>query len=79
MAKRRKTETEGKMKEQMTEWNKCPGCGDTISSVAAYCPNCGEHWTVKCSKCEASWRFWKFHKFCPDCGAPVEKFANVHR
>jgi len=25
----------------MTEWNKCPGCGITISGVADYCPNCG--------------------------------------
>ncbi len=61
----------------MTEWNKCPGCGATISSVAAYCPNCGEPWTVKCSRCGASWRFWKFYKFCPGCGAAVEKLGNI--
>ncbi len=61
----------------MTEWNKCPGCGATISSVAAYCPNCGESWTVKCSQCGASWRFWKFYKFCPTCGTPVEKRGNI--
>jgi predicted amidophosphoribosyltransferase len=60
----------------MTEWNRCPGCGTTISSAAAYCPGCGEPWTVKCSRCEASWRFWKLHKFCPGCGAPVEEPAK---
>lgn len=25
----------------MTEWNKCPGCGVTISGIPDYCPNCG--------------------------------------
>jgi len=25
----------------MTEWNKCPGCGITISRIPDYCPNCG--------------------------------------
>ncbi len=73
VAKRRKAEAEG----QMIAWNKCPGCGATISSGAAYCPNCGEPWTVKCSRCGASWRFWKFYKFCPDCGVAVEKFGNI--
>ena len=57
----------------MIEWNKCPGCGITINSVAQYCPNCGEPWTVKCSECGTSWRFWKFHKFCPSCGTAVER------
>ena len=61
----------------MTEWNKCPGCGVTISGVPDYCPNCGEPWVVKCSRCGASWRFWKFYKFCPDCGAVVEKLGNI--
>jgi predicted amidophosphoribosyltransferase len=60
----------------MTEWNKCPGCGDTISSVAAYCPHCGEPWTVKCPGCGASWRFWKLYKFCPSCGTVVEKGSS---
>jgi len=41
----------------MTEWNKCLGCGVTISSSADYCPNCGEPWTVE----------------CPNCGAPAER------
>jgi ribosomal protein L32 len=76
VAKRRKNETEGQI-EAKTEWNKCPGCGTTICSMDAYCPNCGESWTVKCSGCESSWRFWKFHKFCPACGTAVEKRVNI--
>ena len=61
----------------MTAWNKCPGCGATISSGATYCPNCGEPWTVKCSRYGASWRLLKFYKFCPGCGATVEKLGNI--
>jgi len=57
----------------MTQWNKCPGCEATISSVADYCPNCGEPWTIKCPECNRTWRFWISHKFCPNCGAKVEK------
>ena len=61
----------------MSAWNKCPGCEITISSVADFCPNCGEPWKVKCSGCGAIWRFWKFYKFCPGCGAAVEKLGNI--
>ncbi|MBI2851915.1 MAG: zinc-ribbon domain-containing protein [Chloroflexi bacterium] len=57
----------------MTEWNKCPGCGATVNSADAFCPHCGEPWTMTCSHCRARWRFWKFYKFCPECGATVEK------
>jgi predicted amidophosphoribosyltransferase len=57
----------------MTEWNKCPGCGITISGVADYCPNCGEPWTIQCPNCGITWRFWEYAKFCPNCGAPTER------
>ena len=62
----------------MDAWNKCPGCGITTSSVADFCPHCGEAWKVKCPHCEATWRFWKLHMFCPTCGAPVEKPGSIH-
>jgi predicted amidophosphoribosyltransferase len=55
----------------MTDWNKCPGCGVTISGVPAYCPNCGEPWNVKCPGCGETRRFWAANKFCSSCGAPV--------
>jgi len=48
-----------------------------ISGGAACCPNCGELWTGKYSGCGASWHFWKFYKFCPGCGAAVEKLGNI--
>jgi hypothetical protein len=56
----------------MTDWNKCPGCGTTASGNAAFCPNCGEPWVVKCPNCGASGRFWKFRKFCSSCGTRME-------
>jgi len=59
----------------MTEWNKCPGCGITISGAPDYCPNCAEPWTTQCPNCGITWRFWESHKFCPDCGAPAEKLG----
>ena len=81
VAKRRKNETESQKTESQieakTEWNKCPGCGATICSVADYCPNCGESWTVKCPQCASSWRFWKAQRFCPTCGTAVEKRVNI--
>lgn len=55
------------------EWNKCPGCGITVSGSADYCPNCGEPWTIECKNCGKTWRFWENYKFCPNCGAQVEK------
>ena len=61
----------------MSEWNKCPGCSATVNSSADYCPNCGEPWTVKCHQCNATFRFWKLHNFCPDCGAPMERHGVV--
>jgi predicted amidophosphoribosyltransferase len=57
----------------MKEWNKCPGCGVTTSSVSSYCSGCGEPLTIVCSKCGKTWRFWELNKFCPYCGTPVEK------
>jgi membrane protease subunit (stomatin/prohibitin family) len=57
----------------MTDWNKCPGCGITVSGVPDYCPNCGELWTIECSNCGITWRFWENYKFCPNCGAPAGK------
>ena len=57
----------------MAEWNKCPGCGITISSLPDYCPNCGEPWTIECTNCGKTWRFWEYAKFCPNCGTPLKK------
>lgn len=57
----------------MINWNKCPSCGITSSSVPYYCPNCGEPWTIECPNCGRTWRFWEANKFCPNCGAPAEK------
>jgi rRNA maturation endonuclease Nob1 len=56
----------------MTDWNKCPGCGSTASGNAAFCPNCGEPWTIRCPNCGLTGRFWKFRKFCAACGARIE-------
>ncbi|MBI4267252.1 MAG: zinc ribbon domain-containing protein [Chloroflexi bacterium] len=53
----------------MPGWNKCPGCGTTISSASNHCPDCGEPWTIRCPNCGITGRFWKFGKFCPSCGA----------
>ena len=57
----------------MKEWNKCPACLMTTRGGPDYCPNCGEPWTIKCSQCGLTWRFWESHKFCPNCGASVER------
>jgi len=55
----------------MPGWNKCPGCGITISG-SDYCPNCGEPWTIRCPNCGLTQRFWKLDKFCPSCGVRIE-------
>ena len=58
---------------KMAAWNKCPGCGITISGAPDYCPNCAEPWTIECPNCGITWRFWEFPKFCPNCGAPAQR------
>ena len=65
----------------MIEWNKCPGCGGTISSDDDFCPDCGEPWTIKCPGCGEILRFWKVRKFCHKCGARMElqSVAKVSR
>ncbi len=57
----------------MVRWNKCPGCGITISRDHDFCPNCGEPWTIQCPNCGATWRFWGFYKFCDKCGVTAKK------
>ena len=59
----------------MKTWNKCPGCLATADGRPDYCPNCGEPWTIKCSRCGMTWRFWQANKFCPNCGARVERLG----
>lgn len=54
-------------------WNKCPGCLITSHSSAAYCPNCGEPWTIACPQCGLTWRFWEEHKYCPRCGTEATR------
>lgn len=49
-------------------WNRCPGCGQSTSSSARYCPACGEPLVVRCPQCGESWRFWNARRFCPRCG-----------
>jgi len=73
VAKRRKAKAEGQRQHRTS------ALGVELPSVigATYCPNCGEPWMVKCSRCGASWLFWKFYKFCPGCGAAVEKLGNI--
>jgi hypothetical protein len=61
----------------MMEWNKCPGCGGTISGDADFCPDCGEPWTVKCANCGIIQRFWKMRKFCQVCGTRMELLGVV--
>ena len=53
---------------------KCPKCGVTTGSND-YCPECGEPLTIGCPECETTWRFWENIKFCPNCGAKVEKIG----
>lgn len=60
----------------MSEWQ-MPKLRSAICGSAGYCPNCSEPWTIKCLPCKASPRFWKPHKFCPDCRAPIEKLINL--
>lgn len=57
----------------MKDWNKCPGCLTTTRGGLDYCPACGEPWTIKCSQCGLTWRFWEGYKFCPSCGAGAER------
>jgi len=53
---------------------KCPKCGVTTGSTD-YCPECGEPLTLGCPNCGTTWRFWEGPKFCPNCGAKVEKMG----
>jgi predicted amidophosphoribosyltransferase len=53
---------------------KCPKCGMTTGSKD-YCPECGEPLTLSCPKCGTTWRFWRNYKYCPYCGAKVEKIG----
>jgi rRNA maturation endonuclease Nob1 len=51
---------------------KCPKCKKTSWGDLKHCPNCGESLMIECS-CGASWRYIYDYKFCPSCGAKVEK------
>ena len=53
-------------------WNKCPGCLITTGG-SAYCPNCGEPWTIVCPQCGLTWRFWEERKYCPNCGIEAKR------
>jgi RNA polymerase subunit RPABC4/transcription elongation factor Spt4 len=47
---------------------KCPKCQATTFGDSDFCPECGAPWTVECTRCGASWRFFYAYKFCPKCG-----------
>jgi len=53
---------------------KCPKCGKTVGGTD-YCPGCGEPLTIGCPDCGTTWRFWENLRFCPNCGARVEKIG----
>jgi hypothetical protein len=55
-------------------WNKCPGCSTVSIGTDAYCPKCGEHWTIACHNCGLTWRFWEGYKYCPRCGVEAKKW-----
>jgi rRNA maturation endonuclease Nob1 len=52
---------------------KYPKCQAATSGDAEFCSQCGASWTVECTHCGKTWRFFHAHKFCPKCGEPVTK------
>ncbi len=45
----------------------CPACAKMNPLHHDYCVYCGQHMTVKCKECKASYQ--RAYDFCPECGA----------
>lgn len=53
---------------------KCPECGNTVSTTAACCPNCGMKFTV-CPECGKIYKGQP--SVCPNCGAALNKASHT--
>lgn len=56
---------------------RCPKCGAVTWGNLKFCSECGENLNITCPGCGATWRYYYYYAYCPECGAKTgQKFIE---